>query len=321
MTGNDYFNTRGEAPENASDVVEVSATDNQFDHQYNFWLRHILEHGERRDDRTKTGTISAFGDVNMKFDLRLNFPAITGKRLMFKTMKHETIDWMLKGKADLPSLKALGVNIWDRNVKPGTEVYEGAELSWKERLNYCTDNQKATFWEWAYEVAGALTEDGEEFSSEHDETFQMKLNNWGVPERALSDGYLGPLYGEQWRRWEDLRMIRSSELYEDAWAKYGSRGFEHTPFENGRGWSLIRREIDQIALVEEAIKNEVLFHQGKIEKHSAGRRIILTGWNVAQLDEMQLPPCHTMAQWYISSQTDEYGQHFLDCKLYLRSVH
>lgn len=299
---------------------QVSYADNPFDHQYNNWLRYIMENGERRDDRTKTGTISAFGDVNFKFDLRENFPAITGKRLAFKTMKIETIDWMLKGKTDLKTLKDLGVGIWDQNVYPGTEVYEGRELTWKERLRYCTDNQKATFWEWAYEVAGCLTEEGEEFNPEHDETFQMKLNNWGVQDRALSDGYLGYIYGKQWRAWEDIRIIPAIHLYDETKSKkLYEQGFEHTPFDNGRGHIVIRREIDQIALIEKAIKDEVLFHKGLLPKHSAGRRIILTGWNVAQLDEMSLPPCHTLAQWYVSSNTDEDGKHYLDCKLYLRS--
>jgi thymidylate synthase len=294
---------------------QVSYADNPFDHQYNNWLRYIMENGERRDDRTKTGTISAFGDVNFKFDLRQNFPAITGKRLAFKTMKIETIDWMLKGKTDLKTLKDLGVGIWDQNVYPGTEVYEGRELSVEERLKLLTEKQLETFTGFRDELFANEHVDDSEF---HD-VCEMKLNNWGVPERALSDGHLGEIYGKQWRRWEDLRMIRSSELYDNAWEKYGSRGFEHTPFDNGRGWTLIRREVDQIALIEKAICDEVLFHQGKLPKHSAGRRIILTGWNVAQLDEMSLPPCHTLAQWYVSSNTDESGKHYLDCKLYLRS--
>lgn len=306
---------------------QVSFEDNPFDHQYNDWLRFILENGEQRVDRTKIGTMSAFGDVNLKFDLRQNFPAITGKRLMFLTMKKETIRWMLEGKCDLKSLKEMNVNIWDGNVKPGTEVYEGPKLELFQRLIMLGENQRKVMNDFMEEIGVPFTpteDGGRDFQLSQrteDQTFaiEAKLNNWGIPENALSDGYLGPLYGKQWCAWEDLRMIRSSELYDKAWEKYGSRGFEHTPFENGRGWTLIRREIDQIKLVEEAIKNEVLFHQGKLDKHIAGRRIILTGWNVAQLDEMQLPPCHTLAQWNVSSVTDREGKHYLDCKLFMRS--
>jgi thymidylate synthase len=294
---------------------QVSFEDNPFDHQYNDWLRFILENGERRDDRTKTGTISAFGDVNMKFDLRKNFPAICGKRLMFLTMKKETIRWMLAGRYDLKSLKDMNVHIWDGNVKPGTEVYEGPLLTFSERIRMLTPGQLGLLNEYREE----FHENGERGESEWLDYAEMKLNNWGVPENALSDGYLGPIYGKQWRAWEDIRIVPASEMYaQDAYEKWGSRGFSHTQFSD-LNHVVIRREIDQIKLVEDAIKNEVLFHQGKLPKHSAGRRIILTGWNVAQLDEMQLPPCHTLAQWYVSSNTDKEGKHFLDCKLFMRS--
>lgn len=298
---------------------QVSYADNPFDHQYNDWLRFILENGEQRVDRTKIGTMSAFGDVNLKFDLRQNFPAITGKRLMFLTMKKETIRWMLEGKCDLKSLKEMNVNIWDGNVKPGTEVYEGPLLTFADRVNMLTPGQRDLLDSYRVEFFERGDQDSERAVSEWLDYAEMKLNNWGVPERALSDGYLGPLYGKQWCSWEDIRIVPASEMYaQNAYEKYGTRGFMHTGFEDANH-VVIRREIDQIKLVEEAIKNEVLFHQGKLDKHIAGRRIILTGWNVAQLDEMQLPPCHTLAQWNVSSVTDSEGKHFLDCKLFMRS--
>jgi thymidylate synthase len=304
---------RSEAPSNAPD--EVSYWENQFDHQYNYWLRRILEEGERRDDRTKTGTISLFGDVNMKFDLRRNFCAITGKRLAFKTMKVETIDWMLEGLYDLATLKYHGVKIWDQNVKPGTEVYDGAMLKWADRLQLLTDKQRHLLEQYRIE----FFERHDALESEWLDFADMKLNNWGVPERALSDGDLGPIYGKQWRAWEDVRIIPASTLYNpEKSADLFRRDFVYTGFESETE-VVIKREIDQIALVEEALVNEIRFHNGEIPKHSGGRRIILTGWNVAQLDEMSLPPCHTMAQWYVSSTKDENGKYYLDCKLFLRS--
>jgi thymidylate synthase len=307
---------------------QVSYEDNPFDHQYNNWLRYIMANGERRDDRTKTGTISAFGDVNFKFDLRENFPAITGKRLAFKTMKIETIDWMLKGKTDLKTLKDLGVGIWDQNVYPGTEVYEGKELDLLQRLLLLGSNQQKVMNDFLEEIGVPFmrTEDGgrdfqlSERTQDHTFAIEAKLNNWGIPERALSDGHLGEIYGKQWCAWEDIRIIPAGDILGrvDAYEKWGSRDFVYTGFEDANQ-VVVRREIDQIALIEKAIKDEVLFHKGELPKHSAGRRIILTGWNVAQLDEMSLPPCHTLAQWYVSSNTDSDGKHFLDCKLYLRS--
>nr|DAF93389.1 MAG TPA: Thymidylate synthase [Myoviridae sp. ctshb19] len=308
----DYFRTGGEAPSISN---EVSAKENQFDHQYNYWLKRILEEGEARDDRTKTGTISLFGDLNMKFDLRLGFPAITGKKLAFKTMKIETIDWMLKGKCDLKTLKEKGVRIWDQNVKPGTEIYE--ELCVEERLHLLTTGQKEQFDIFRKE----LLENHKLSSTEYEEIFHMKLNNWGVPFQRLVDGDLGPIYGKQWREWEDIRIIPAAGAYnDDFFKKWGARDFRYTGFEDSNQ-IVIRRTVDQIEMVENAIINEIRFHDGEIKKHSAGRRIILTGWNVAQLDEMSLPPCHTLAQWYVSTNHDENGKYYLDCKLYMRSIH
>lgn len=306
---------------------QVSYADNPFDYQYNNWLRYIMENGERRDDRTKTGTISAFGDVNFKFDLRQNFPAITGKRLAFKANKIETIDWMLKGKTDLKTLKDLNVNIWDQNVYPGTEVYEGKELDLLQRMLLCTPRQQNTMHDYWGDLGipfdpiegGGRSFRLSERNEEQDFSIHAKLNNWGIQENALSDGYLGLIYGKQWRAWEDIRIIPASYLYDPVKSKkLYEQGYEHTQFGDS-DYVVIRREIDQIAAIEKAICDEVLFHKGLLPKHSAGRRIILTGWNVAQLDEMSLPPCHTLAQWYVSSNTDENGKHYLDCKLYLRS--
>jgi len=308
----DYFRTQGEAP--ASGPEEVSFWDNQFDHQYNYWLQRILEEGERRDDRTKTGTISLFGDVNMKFDLRRNFCAITGKKLAFKTMKIETIDWMLKGKFDLKTLKEQGVRIWDQNVKPGTEVY--GKIWNEDRIKMLSPQQREQFNAFRAEV---LAQQPTKDSIEIEEALSNKLNNWGIPDKQLVDGDLGPIYGKQWRTWEDIRIIPAAGAYnDDFFKKWGARNFRYTGFEDSNQ-IVIRREVDQIEMVEDAIFNEIRFHNGEIAKHSGGRRIILTGWNVAQLDEMSLPPCHTLAQWYVSSQKDENGKYYLDCKLFLRS--
>lgn len=301
---NDYFRTEGESP---NEVEEVAYAENEFDFQYKDNIRYILSEGEERTDRTGVRTMSAFGDIGHKIDLRRAYPATSLKRLAFKTMKVETIDWMLQGKCDLKTLKDKGVRIWDQNVKPGTEVYEYKDLCIEDRIKLLTPGQLENF----KEFREGLRARGDVNSLEYEEAFDRKFNNWGVPdtERVLVDGDLGPIYGKQWRDWEDLRMVRTNELYGDAWEKYGSRGFEHTPFDNGRGWTLIRRSIDQVMDVDKAIKNR-----------SDSRRIILTGWNVAQLDEMSLPPCHTMAQWYVSQKRDENGLQFLDCKLYQRSA-
>ncbi len=166
--------------------------------QYQEFLKHILERGTRREDRTGVGTISTFG-YQMRFDLQKGFPAVTTKKLHFRSIIHELL-WFLKGNTNTKYLNDNGVSIWN---------------------------------EWAKE-----------------------------------NGDLGPIYGKQWVAWE---------------TKDG-------------------RVINQIADVIEQIKHN---------PHS--RRLIVSAWNVGELKEMALMPCHVLFQFYVSDAK-------LSCQLYQRSA-
>lgn len=75
------------------------------------YLRHILVHGVRKDDRTGTGTLSTFG-YQMRFDLQAGFPLLTTKKLHVRSILYELF-WFLNGDTNIRYLNDNGVSIWD----------------------------------------------------------------------------------------------------------------------------------------------------------------------------------------------------------------
>ena len=83
-------------------------------HQYLGVLRKVMESGVDRDDRTGTGTRAIFGEV-MRFRMSDGFPAVTTKRLAFRSVLAELL-WFIAGSSDVNELHALGTHIWDGNA-------------------------------------------------------------------------------------------------------------------------------------------------------------------------------------------------------------
>ncbi len=156
---------------------------NPFDEAYHGLCEEILEIGNRRDDRTHTGTISKFGH-QLRFDLTKGFPLLTTKKVSFKLVATELL-WFIKGDTNIQYLLKYNNNIWNEWAFENyvqSDDYHGPDM---------TD-------------FGHRSQQDPEFNEQYKEELKK------FKERILNDdafakkyGNLGNVYGKQWRDWED----------------------------------------------------------------------------------------------------------------------
>lgn len=113
---------------------------------------------------------------------------------------------------------------------------------------------------------------------------------------GYSNGELGPVYGKQWREWNDT--VISNDPIEIETLKYRGYHVVDSTFFHG---VILKRTIDQLEVLIDGLKN-----------NPDSRRHIMTAWNVGELDKMTLPPCHCFSQFFVND-----GK--LSCILYQRS--
>lgn len=109
--------------------------------------------------------------------------------------------------------------------------------------------------------------------------------------KAKYEGDLGRVYGVQWRHWQTPVEHKQETFKDDFGSQYN------------RGSTFHVKETDQFKNLIEGLKND-----------PNGRRHIINAWNAGELDQMALPPCHVMSQFYVSKNKE------LSCHMYQRSV-
>ena len=217
---------------------------NNVDRQYLELVNHILRFGYTKQDRTGTGTKSIFG-WQIRHSMKEGFPLLTTKKMAWKTMVTELL-WFLRGDTNIKYLVDNGCHIWDG------DAYKNCKQKVEHRLNsFFLKNEGPN-------KIVPLTQ--EEFIN------KIKTDD----EFAKTWGELGPVYGKQWRSWEEFDYYIENE--------YGNN-------EYGGGWTT--KHIDQIANVIHLLKTD-----------PDSRRILVNSWNTGEIHEMVLPPCHYSFQFY-----------------------
>ena len=237
---------------------------NNLDGQYQALLQYIINHGTKKETRNGS-TISVFGR-QIRHKMSEGFPLLTTKKMAFKTMSIELI-WFLRGDTNIKFLVDNNCHIWDGDA-------------YKRFLNETIKIEPVEVKERA--IAQLLN------SKESKEEFINKIKT--DDEFAKKWGELGPIYGKQWRSWgrsnvtnydlkdvtgaDQYKIIKAIENGEDV-TKYGVK----IEYQNN--------SIDQIANLIRDLKT-----------NPDSRRLMVSAYNVGELDSMVLPPCHYGFQVY-----------------------
>ena len=158
--------------------------------QYLDLVRHIRDHGVKKEDRTGTGTVSIFGH-QMRFDLAHGFPLVTSKKVHLKSILHELL-WFIRGDTNIRYLVENGVGIWN---------------DWPYQNWLRETGQDTSLEMYSPEWRAVMKEFIEKIKTDRDFAAQY--------------GDLGPVYGKQWRNFGGVDQL--TQLIEDIKSNPDSR--------------------------------------------------------------------------------------------------
>jgi len=260
------------------------------DAQYLDLSQHIVDHGVNKMDRTGTGTRGVFG-TRMRFNLKDNrLPLLTTKKVNHHAVVHELL-WMLSGDTNVKYLKDNNVGIWDSWVIPSSALYRRYTVD--ERVDILKRRDRDM-----HDTLARKINSGEINRWTHK---LITENTVGIPIKALVSGELPKIYQHQWRQWEDTRLVENTPKTVLSHIKAGYTQWSDANAPNPTASHVVmQRRIDQI---QNALD--------QLNTNPDSRRIVVSAWNVAELEEMALPPCHALFQFYTEVMTLDERRHWL----------
>ena len=275
----------------------------------------IIENGTKHRDRTGVGTRAVFGRM-MEFDLTDNkIPMLSTRKVPTRFMPIELV-WFISGDTNIKYLLDNNVNIWNSWVNADTAVYDN------DPKNYIKELEK--------QGVIKLDEHFKEVYNHMDvsavNAVVSMLTGKQVPDSRLLSGSIGDgAYGAQWRKWEDIRTVSVEELpaladkgykelarfNENVETKVADR--DHDTLEV-KGYKNITDVVERVIVQKKIDQLKEVIDQ--IQNNENSRRIIVSAWNPGRLDQMQLPPCHSLFQFNVRRGDD--GTKYLTCNLYCR---
>ena len=300
---------------------------NNLDKQYTDLLQDILDNGVEKKDRTGTGTKSIFGR-QIRHNMKDGFPLLTTKKMPFKTIVTELL-WFLRGDTNIKFLIDNNCHIWDGDAYKNYTKYPLATIH-DHHINILYQNRDKG---WCMLNGRSMVSP---HPTRHltQEEFIDKIKT--DDEFAKKWGDLGKIYGFQWRNWggwKDTKQTGFLHKTDNGWSVKWS---DLHSFVNGTEWLTTPIQDSDQSLYSDKDEGKKVYYKNitlgydeksfcpiqvakviddKFDKYVGGidqianlindlktnpdsRRLMVNAWNVGELDQMVLPPCHYGFQVY-----------------------
>jgi len=240
---------------------------NNLDKQYTDLLQDILDNGVKKN--TRNGEVLSIFGRQIRHKMSDGFPLLTTKKIPLRLIATELL-WFLQGSTNIKFLVDNDCHIWDGDAYKNYTKYPLATIH-DHHTNILYQNRDK----------GWCLLNGRSIVSPHptrhltQEEFINKIKT--DDEFAKKWGELGPIYGKQWRSWETYELSNhNTYVSRDGMMNYRKHKYD-----------VEIKQIDQIANLINDLKT-----------NPDSRRLMVNSWNVGELDQMTLPPCHYGFQVY-----------------------